>query len=140
RDALLLDNRRDDEDVVRGQVLLPRIREIQMRPGALERLELLADELLAGRGLRERIGGWEEEALERLGPAEALERGRKLHRRYRSQVRLRREPRRDLALRLSDLVDRRDPGGHIPDREALREDDVEHLLRGRAGRRRRRRR
>ena len=138
RQRLLLDHRRDDQHVVRRQVLAARVAQVHVCPVLREGAELVSDELLRRRVLEEVVGRREEESLERIArPPEArnahLPRGC-------LQIRLRRQPRPHAALAQRDLVHRGDPLGHVTAREAFREDDPERLRRRRRWRGRRRRR
>ena len=129
----LLDHRGDDEDVVRRQVLRPRVGEIHAGEALAEGGQLVCDELAGGRLLRELVPGREEKPLERP----ALHVFAKAWRGYgtlnRTEVAGPREPRRDLALGDRDLTDCADSVGHLADVEPLGEDDPQPLqgLRGR---------
>ena len=57
RERLLLDHRRDDQNVIRGQVLAVRIAEVDAAPVLAERRELVLDELGVGRPSEELVAG-----------------------------------------------------------------------------------
>ena len=132
-DHLLLDDRRDDQHVVGRQVLRLRVREVDLGPVLLERLELPVHQLARGRLLHEVVRRREEEALELAPLVVAGELARDLRAGRGCKVGPRRELRVDLPLAARDLVHGLDPLGHLRAREALREDD---LQRGRSDDRR----
>jgi hypothetical protein len=99
--------------------------------------DLLVHELLRGRLREELVGRREEKSLERSGLPVAGKLARKLRAACEACVLRRAELRIHVAPLLRDLVDRADALGHLLDREALGEDDLERL--GRRDNRRRRR-
>jgi hypothetical protein len=91
--------------------------------------------LLRRRRREELVGRREEEAFERSGPSVAGELARELRAACEAQILGSLQLRGHVAPLLRDLVHRADAFGHLLDREALREDDLERL--GRRGNRRR---
>ena len=137
-DGLLLDHRRDDEDVVRREVLRARVPEIDLAPASPECLELIANEPRGRCELRELVRRGEEEALDRAPRPVLAELRRRRSAPRGQQVAGSRQPWRDSALLDRDLAHGCNPVGHVSAREPLREDDPQpRERRSRIDRRRR---
>ena len=128
---LLLDHRRDDEDVVRASgSSTSRSRGRACPTRATNASSCRSTSCCRGRVLRELVGRREEEALEVRHASSSGSRPGTVDLPVSREVLRGRRAGRDVALVLRDLVHRGDPLGHLGAREALREDDLEHRLRG----------
>jgi len=123
RDGLALDHRGDDEDVVGRQVLGPGAAKVDPAPDPLERGQLLRDQLRRSCFPRELVERREEEALDAAALQVQPERSGCACAGGGGLVGDAGKPRSNVSLADRDLPDLGHPIGHLPNAEALGEDD-----------------